>query len=765
VLRGESPDPAGEAAPGRYAGNSLALFHARVNHAIAAAVFDDPTGLARHTAAVMPLLPTAPGIYPTVLARMLRGLSLAGQVREGRGGDRGALLAELGEVTQWLAARAADAPANYLHLLRWVEAERAWADGDFHAAIVAFDAARREAAQRRRPWHQALITECAARFYLAHGVEHTGYHLLAEARRAYLAWGASAKVAQLDWAYPSLRPRPDTAADRPGADPGQRATVTTGTLDLLGILSASQALSSETSIERLHARVVTVLSAMTGATGVHMPLWSDDLQGSPATPDSDGPIPIGGREDEVPMSVLRYIQRTGESLVVSDATCDDRFARDPYFAGLRCCALLAVPVLSRGRLRAVLLLENRLIRSAFTTERLDAVKLIAGQLAVSLDNAHLYAEFRRIADEQAALRRVATLVARGVGPDLVFAAVAEEVATLIGTDNTAIVRFEPDGEATVMGGYASPHSPLGSRGRLDPRSAMASVQATGHAARRDVDDPTWASGPETTSGAAVAGPIVVEGRVWGAIGVGSRRERLPQDTEQRLADFTELVATAIANAASRNELTMSRARIVAAADQTRRRIERDLHDGAQQRLVALALQLRAAQAATPPELTELGAELDALVGEATGALEELRVIAHGIHPAILAKQGLGVALQSLARRSPVPVDLDVRTKERLPQHLEISAYHVVAEALTNVAKHSRASAVTVTVEADTTAAVLRITVRDDGVGGADFTRGTGLTGLKDRVEALSGRVVLDSPRGAGTTLRAELPFDGGRSDL
>src|SRR5262249_3072031 len=157
-----------------------------------------------------------------------------------------------------------------------------------------------------------------------------------------------------------------------------------------------------------------------------------------------------------------YTQRTGEALVVDDATRDDRFARDPYFADLTCCALLAVPIVSRGSLRAVLLLENRLIRSAFTAERLAAVKLIAGQLAVSLDNAHLYAEFRRIADEQAALRRVATLVARGVRPDLVFAAVAEEVATLIGADDTAIVRFEPDGEATVMGGYACPHSPLGS---------------------------------------------------------------------------------------------------------------------------------------------------------------------------------------------------------------------------------------------------------------------------------------------------------------
>jgi signal transduction histidine kinase len=251
---------------------------------------------------------------------------------------------------------------------------------------------------------------------------------------------------------------------------------------------------------------------------------------------------------------------------------------------------------------------------------------------------------------------------------------------------------------------------------------------------------------------------VVEGQVWGAIAVGSRRERLPEDTEQRLADFTELVATAIANAESRNELTNSRARIIAASDQTRRRIERDLHDGAQQRLVTLALQLRAAQAAVPPELGHLATDLDDLIASANDALDELRVIAHGIHPGLLAKKGLGAALHALTRRSPIPVDLDVRVDERLPQHVETSAYYLVAEMLTNAVKHARASTVTITVETDTADAVLRVAVCDDGVGGADFARGTGLLGVKDRVEALGGRIHLDSPRGAGTSLRAELPL-------
>jgi signal transduction histidine kinase len=484
-------------------------------------------------------------------------------------------------------------------------------------------------------------------------------------------------------------------------------------------------------------------------------VWSDDRQGwLLPTPGGDAaPISGTGHERAVPMSVLRYAQRLGEPLVVGDAT------RDAYFTDADCCSLLAVPILNRGNLRAVLLLENRLIRGAFTAERLDAVTLIAGQLAVSLDNAQLYAEFRRIADEQAALRRVATLVARGVGPDLVFAAVAEEVGALFGAGAAVIVRFEPDGEATVMGGYGFEHSQPGSRGTPDPRLAMASVQATGRAARRDVDAPTSASLPEATlTGVrcAVASPIVVEGWLWGAMAVGSRRDRLPQDTEQRLVDFTELVATAIANAESRAELATSRARIVAAADQTRRRIERDLHDGAQQRLVSLALQLRNARAAVPPELDELAAELDELAAEATGALDELREIARGIHPAALAKGGLRAALRTLARRAPIPVHLDVRAEGRLPEHVEVSAYYVVAEALTNAAKHARASAVAV--EVDAADAFLRVAVRDDGAGGADFTRGTGLVGLKDRVEALGGRISLDSPRGAGTSLRVELPL-------
>ncbi len=280
VLRGENA--AGEAVPAdNYAGNPSALLLAHLSHATAAAIFGDQAGLERHTTAAMPLVPMLTGPYPTAIAFLLRGLALAGQARAADGATRGALLSELDDVIWWLAARAADAPGNFLHLLRLVEAERAWAAGDFRAAALAFDAARHEAAGLQRPWHRALIAEHAARFYLARGLEHAGHDLIAQARQEYLAWGATAKVAQLDWAYPVRQPPSGpaaTAGEQSGDLPQRRAAVTAGTVDLLGILSASQALSSETSIDRLHARVGQVLSAMTGATGVRLLLWDEYRQ-------------------------------------------------------------------------------------------------------------------------------------------------------------------------------------------------------------------------------------------------------------------------------------------------------------------------------------------------------------------------------------------------------------------------------------------------------------------------------------------------------
>ena len=266
---------------------------------------------------------------------------------------------------------------------------------------------------------------------------------------------------------------------------------------------------------------------------------------------------------------------------------------------------------------------------------------------------------------------------------------------------------------------------------------------TGRPAR--IDDYADASGRGAefarrwSLGASVGVPVSVAGRLWGYIVVGSTQaEPLPAGTEARLAGFTELVTTAIANAEAQAALTASRARIVATADATRRRIERDLHDGAQQRLVSLALQLRAAQAAVPPGTGELVQQLD----DMADVLDELREIARGIHPAVLAEGGLRPALRTLARRSAIPIDLTVQAERRLPEPIEIAAYYVVSEALTNVAKHAHASVAEVEVAVGD--GVLHVRVRDDGRGGADFGHGSGLVGLKDRVEALGGRLSVQS---------------------
>jgi len=256
-------------------------------------------------------------------------------------------------------------------------------------------------------------------------------------------------------------------------------------------------------------------------------------------------------------------------------------------------------------------------------------------------------------------------------------------------------------------------------------------------------------------------------RRWGALGVGTRYAPLPADTEQRMADFSELVATAIANADAQAELTASRARIIATADETRRKIERDLHDGAQQRLVSLALQVRKAQAAVQaevtPDLRQLGTELKTIATGLSNALEELRELARGLHPAILAEAGLGPALRAIARRTAVPIELNLRINDRLPEPIEIPAYYVVSEALANAAKHAHASRVTVDIEV--VDGVLQVSVRDDGIGGADFTGGSGLVGLKDRVEALGGRIELQSELGVGTTLFAKLPLEGNAQEF
>jgi signal transduction histidine kinase/uncharacterized protein len=397
--------------------------------------------------------------------------------------------------------------------------------------------------------------------------------------------------------------------------------------------------------------------------------------------------------------------------------------------------------------------------AAGTEERLAAfAELVASAIA----NTEARDELRRVADEQAAVRRVATLVAEAAPPSVVMAAVTEEVGRLLRVDRAYMTRFDGDDTVTVLATWSAsgdvPPVELPWRVGAGPLSSV--MRRTGRPVRMDTypGDPA-AAALELGIRSAVAAPITVEGRFWGFITVASTSaEPPPPGTEARVGDFTELVATAVANAEAQAELTASRARIVANTDETRRRIERDLHDGAQQRLVTLALQLRAAQASVPPDLGELAAELDGVAAGLNGALDELREFARGIHPAILAAGGLEPALRAVARRSPIPVELDVRTG-RLPEPVEVAAYYVVSEALTNAVKHAQATTATVHVEAGE--GVLRVSVRDDGAGGAKFAAGSGLAGLRDRVEALGGQTVLESDPGRGTSLSVELPLAAG----
>jgi signal transduction histidine kinase len=427
---------------------------------------------------------------------------------------------------------------------------------------------------------------------------------------------------------------------------------------------------------------------------------------------------------------------------------------------------VGTPITVEGRLWGVMVVGSALDEPmrADTEARLAQFTEL---LATAIANAESRADLARLAAEQAALRRVATLVARGVPPEEVFAKVIEEVGGLLQAEVANMLRYESDGTATFVATWSitGKRVPVGSRWNLGGNNLTTLVFETGRPAR--FDDYDDATGPvsvtirETGLRSAVGTPIIVEGHLWGMMGVGSRVARpQPADTEERLAQFTELVAAAIANAESRAALAASRARIAAAADQTRRRIERDLHDGIQQQLVSLIFKFRNAQAAVPPQLGEFAGELSRIAEALEIVLDDLQEISRGIHPAILSEGGVEPALRALGRRSAVPVELDLRIARRLPEQLEVAVYYVVSEALTNAAKHAQASVVHVELEAgDTT---VRLAIRDDGIGGADPTQGSGLVGLSDRIEALGGTLEVTSPAAIGTTLRIEIPVRGER---
>ena len=363
-------------------------------------------------------------------------------------------------------------------------------------------------------------------------------------------------------------------------------------------------------------------------------------------------------------------------------------------------------------------------------------------------------ELARLNNEQTALRHIATLVAEGRPANEIFSVVTEEVGLLLHADITRLLRFEADGTGTVAAAWTQARDPVPVGARIDIDSTVAAhVRSSGNPARHiEISPPDL---PEGTY-CAVGAPIMVAGAPWGAItGLSPNDRALPDDTEIRMAEFTHLVGTAIANAQAHNDLMASRARIVTAADESRRRIERDLHDGIQQRLVTLALKLRTIDAEIPPESSDLRQELEALDAELVEAIADLREVSRGIHPAILSEGGLAPALRTLARRSKVAVESDIDIERRLSPSVEAAAYYAAAECLTNVAKHANASVV-----------YLGAVVRDEHWScqcemtgpGAQINGGSGLTGLIDRVEALGGTLAVASPRGSGTTVNIDLPL-------
>jgi len=480
--------------------------------------------------------------------------------------------------------------------------------------------------------------------------------------------------------------------------------------------------------------------------------------GAPSPAPVGDRLPLGGRN----LSTLVYQTGRPERIDYDDVSgaIGDAAARE-----WRLRSSAGVPIRVEGRLWGAMLV-------AFTREEslpADAEARLAGftELVVTaVADAQARTELRGFAEEQAALRRVATLVARAAPPEEVFGAVAEEAGRLLGTDSTVMSRYDPDGAATVVGVWARTGTarvlPVGLRLGFGGANVHTLVFQTGRPER--IDDYAAASGDAADAArgwgfrSAVGVPISVEDRLWGVMSVASAREEpLSADTEERLAAFTELIVTALVNAEAQAALSASRARIVAAADETRRRLERDLHDGIQQRLVSLALKARTIATMTPQPADEIQGVLSLLADGLGTAMDELREISHGIHPAILSEAGLGPALEALARRSAVPVELDLNLGPRLSEHVEEAGYYIASEAITNVAKHAQASVIDM--RADGCDGVLTLSISDDGIGGADPSRGSGIIGLKDRVEALGGTISVLSPPGHGTALHVQLPAD------
>jgi signal transduction histidine kinase len=496
----------------------------------------------------------------------------------------------------------------------------------------------------------------------------------------------------------------------------------------------------------------------------------DDIVTLVAVRGAAGDVPaIGSRTPTAATGNAARVRATGRPARIDEYT--EEYSSIGYRSGFR--AAVSVPITVGGGLWGVMTVASKGEVGRFppgTEERLAAFTELA---VLAIANAKARQDLAMVAEEQAALRWIATLVARGAQPEAVSPAVAEELGRLFGADAAYVLRDERDGTVTAVGEWT--REALGlpiAAGRRIPTTATGlaeRVLRTGVSARAESGTGSLDASPGSLAAllrdagivVAVASPLRVQDRSCGLVVMASRAaDAFPADVERRLEAFADLVAIAVVNAQARAEVAASRARVVASGDEARRQIGRDLHDGAQQQLVSLALDLRVAQELVSPGCDELAEQLDSIVTRLNGAMEELRDFVRGIHPPALEYGGLEAALRALARRSPVPVELTVDVHDRLPKSLAANAYFIVAEALTNAAKHARATASQVEVRADD--GVLRLAVSDDGVGGADPAGGSGLLGLRDRVEAVAGRMSVRSPRGEGTVVLVQMPLSAER---
>ena len=516
--------------------------------------------------------------------------------------------------------------------------------------------------------------------------------------------------------------------------------------------------------EQLFAQVVEEVGRLLGVEYAELGRYEPDgaLVLVAGWSDTAGHLPVGSRWQLQGENLMTVVFETARPARIDDyQSASGALGRAAREKGVR--SAVATPILVEGDLWGVMVAGSNLEEPlpADTATRLASFTEL---LSMAIANAESRAHLTRLAEEQAALRRVATLVAAGTPPEELFMAVTIEIGKLLPVQYSYMGRYEPDGMLTVVSSWGSVgnHFRTGARGKVGGWNLVTRVFETGRSAR--VDDLTDVTGElgiaarESGFRSAVGTPILVEGSLWGVVIAGSTMEQpMPPDTEARFASFIELLAMAIANAEGRVALAASRARIVAAGDESRRRIERDLHDGAQQRLVHAVIVLKLALAELPDGEQDVRELVTEALHNAEQANSELRELAHGILPAALTRGGLRAGVEGILSRLSLPVNVDLRV-ERLPDGIEATAYFVISEALTNVVKHAEASAAEVT--ASVQDGMLRLEVRDDGIGGARGGHGTGLGGLEDRVAALDGQFLVESPTGGGTRVLVLLPLAG-----